>query len=104
MAFFFSSLTFWRLIKKPLPRIHADYADKNNSDQRLSAFNPRLEFLCNRIIRVRVIVKPLARLSAVPSRHHQPLEQRRRGEALLPELIKHHVRDVVRSVEPYEIQ
>src|SRR5208283_3749802 len=63
-----------------------------------------LEFSCYRLLRVRVIIKPFARLSPVPPRHHHPLQQRRRREPALLELVVHHVRDVVGRVEADEIE
>ena len=52
----------------------------------------------------RVVVEALAALAAVEPRLDHPLQQRRRREALLAELVEHDVRDVVGRVEPHEVQ
>src|SRR5271165_3488665 len=58
----------------------------------------------HRIFRVGVVVEALPRLAAIPAGQHQALQQRRRGEAALLELVVHDVRDVVRGVEADEVE
>src|SRR4051812_38417975 len=48
-----------------------------------------------------VVVEPLAGLLAVHARLHHALQQRRRREPLLAELVEHDVGDVVRGVEAH---
>src|SRR5271156_5134101 len=63
-----------------------------------------LQLIRPRITRIRIIVKPLAGFLPVPPCHHQPLQQRRRGKPPLLELVKHHLRNVISSVQPNKIQ
>src|SRR5579864_2888458 len=58
-----------------------------------------VELLRYRIIRISVIVEAFAGFASVPSCHHQPFQQRWRSEAAFPELIEHHVGNVVRSIQ-----
>src|SRR5712692_8564828 len=56
------------------------------------------------LLRVRVIKKAAAGFSAVPSRQNHALQQRRRREALLLELVEHDVGDVIGGIEPDEVE
>src|ERR1700682_5604942 len=56
------------------------------------------------IFRIRPVVEPLAVLLPVPPRHHHALQQRRGRETPLLKFVEHHVRDVIRRVQPDKIQ
>ncbi len=61
-----------------------------------------LQLIRPRIVGVRIIVEPFARLPPVPPRHHQPLQQRRGSEPPLLKLVIHHVSNVKRTA-PWDI-
>src|SRR5712691_1411113 len=64
----------------------------------------KLQLIRLRIIWIRIVVKPLARLAAVPSGHHQSLQEWRRGEAALFEFVEHYMGDVISRVQADEIE
>src|SRR6266478_1987033 len=53
---------------------------------------------------VGIIIKPTSRLPPVPPCQDHTLQQRRRGETPLLELLKHNLRNVIGRVQPHEIQ
>src|SRR5579883_614463 len=65
---------------------------------RLLRHPPQRPILRHRFLRIRIVIKSLAALASVPAGQHHPLQQRRRCESSLFELIEHDVRDVVRRV------
>src|SRR5882762_5738282 len=63
-----------------------------------------LQLIRPRIVGIRIIVEPFARLPPVPPRHHHPLQQRRGSEPPLLKLVIHHVSNVISRIQPNEIE
>src|SRR5262245_49674099 len=64
-------------------------------------------FLSTFILRsalLRIVVEAAPALPSVMSRQHHALEQRRGSEMRQLELVEHDVRDVVRGIEPHEVE
>src|ERR1700733_468065 len=57
-----------------------------------------------RFLRIRIIIKSPPGLPPVPSRQNHPLQQRWRRKSPLAKLFKHNIRDVIRRIQPHEIQ
>src|ERR1700730_18520387 len=58
-----------------------------------------LQLIRPRIVGIRIIVEPFARLPPVPAGHYQALQQRRGSEPPLLKLVIHQQRNVIRRID-----